>query len=37
MRSAVGLRRGRPPPAVLRVSAATGLGIADLVERALAA
>ncbi|MDB5870625.1 MAG: putative transport system kinase [Ramlibacter sp.] len=31
MRSAVGLRRGRKPPAVMRVSAVTGLGVAELV------
>jgi LAO/AO transport system kinase len=36
MRSAVGLRRGRPPTAVIRVSASTGLGVAELVEKALA-
>jgi LAO/AO transport system kinase len=36
MRSAVGLRRGRPPTAVMRVSSTTGLGVAELVGKALA-
>jgi LAO/AO transport system kinase len=37
MRSAVGLRRSGNRPAVMRVSAATGLGVRDLVDCALAA
>ncbi|MEO7390957.1 MAG: methylmalonyl Co-A mutase-associated GTPase MeaB [Ramlibacter sp.] len=35
MRSAMGLRRGRRQPAVLRVSAATGMGVAELADSML--